>query len=115
LGDEINKIIAQAKTLIRQQKYAECEALVCTAMFQHPHDPVPHNLMGLLLEHRRLHTDAMKHFRAAYALDPTYPPAQWNMECFAGMYKRQTEAYFPCDCSKERNSNTGNREGCSCT
>ena len=42
-------------------------------MAENPHGAVPHNLMGILLEKESNHVLAMKHFRAAYALDPTLP------------------------------------------
>ena len=49
-------------------------------MAENPHCAIPHNLMGILLEKEANHVLAMKHFRAAYALDPTYIPARYNME-----------------------------------
>ena len=49
-------------------------------MLQNPHSAIPHNLMGILMEKENNHVLAMKHFRAAYALDPTYIPARYNME-----------------------------------
>ena len=55
-------------------------------MAENPHCAIPHNLMGILLEKESNHVLAMKHFRAAYALDPTYVPARYNMEQYAQMY-----------------------------
>lgn len=95
---ELTSTIQQAKNLISQKKYRECEALICTAMFEHPHDAIPHNLMGLLLEQENQHTDAMKHFRAAADLDPTYEPAEWNLESFGGFVMYRWCAYFESDC-----------------
>ncbi len=90
--------IEQAKGLIAERKFKECEALICTAMFEHPHDPIPHNLMGLMLESEHRHLEAMKHFRAAYALDPTYRPSSWNLECFSGFTMPHPCAFFANDC-----------------
>ncbi len=90
--------IEQAKELISEKKYLECEALICAAMFDYPHDAVPHNLMGLMLESRDCHVEAMKHFRAAYALDPTYKPSSWNLECFGTFTMPHPCAYFAHDC-----------------
>ena len=42
--------------------------------------PEPHNLFGILLELRGDGDSARKHYRAAYALDPTYRPASRNLE-----------------------------------
>ena len=56
-----------------------------------PHDAQPHNLMGIIAESRNDHVQAMKHFRAAWALDPTYRPARINMErygSFSGQMPR---------------------------
>ena len=53
-------------------------------MSEAPHAPEPHNLMGIILENENDHIGAMKHFRAAWALDPTYLPARFNMEQYAG-------------------------------
>lgn len=90
--------IGQAKALISQKKYQECEALICTAMFENPHDAIPHNLMGLLLESKNSHSEALKHFRAAYALDPAYKPSSWNLDCFGSFSMHSPCAYFTSDC-----------------
>ena len=97
---DLISVIEQVKGFISQKKYRECEALICTAMFEHPHDAVPHNLMGLLLEHENHHPEAMRHFRAAYDLDPTYGPAEWNLESFGGFAMYRTGAYFESDCGR---------------
>ena len=98
MEDELMPTIEQAKELIGEKKFKECEALICTAMFEHPHDAIPHNLMGLLLENEDSHVDAMKHFRAAYALNPTYRPSSWNLECFGSFTMQHPCAYFARDC-----------------
>jgi Flp pilus assembly protein TadD len=98
MTEELGDLVAKAKEMIERREFDACEALLATAMFQSPHSAVPHNLMGLLLEHRRKHEDAMKHFRAATALDPAYEPSRWNLEGFAAFYRTRTEAYFISDC-----------------
>lgn len=95
---DLMSTIKQAKEMISEKKYRECEALICTAMFEHPHDAVPHNLMGLLLESENRHVEAMKHFRAAYALDPPYRPSSWNLECFGSFTSPHPCAYCASDC-----------------
>ena len=102
MDEELLDLITNAKSLINQRNFDACEALLSTAMFQNPHSAVPHNLMGLLLEKKRKHEDAMKHFRAANALNPEYAPARWNLEGFAEFYKTRTDAYFVSDCDFER-------------
>lgn len=98
MDEELNDLIAKAKEMIEHREFDPCEALLATAMFQNPHSAVPHNLMGLLLEKKRKHEDAMKHFRAANALDPAYTPARWNLEGFAEFYKTRKDAYSVSDC-----------------
>ncbi len=98
MDEELNDLIAKAKEMIEHREFDPCEALLATAMFQNPHSAVPHNLMGLLLEKKRKHEDAMKHFRAANALDPAYAPARWNLEGFAEFYKTRKDAYSVSDC-----------------
>lgn len=97
---DLISIIEQAKELINNEKYKECEVLISTAMFDFPHDPVPHNLMGLMLESENHHTEAMKHFRAAYALDPTYKPSSWNLECYGRFAMPHPCAFFESDCEE---------------
>ena len=98
MDEDVNDLIAKAKEMIEHREFDPCEALLATAMFQNPHSAVPHNLMGLLLEKKRKHEDAMKHFRAANALDPAYAPARWNLEGFAEFYKTRKDAYSVSDC-----------------
>ena len=102
MDEELFDLIAKAKDMINHNEFDACEALLATAMFQSPHSAVPHNLMGLMLEKKRKHEDAMKHFRAAYALDPAYAPSRWNLEGFAESYRTRNEAFFTGDCHFER-------------
>jgi hypothetical protein len=101
MDEELGDLIANAKDMISHREFDACEALLATAMFQSPHSAVPHNLMGLLLEKKRKHEDAMRHFRAANALDPAYAPARWNLEGFAEFYRTRADAYFVKDCDFE--------------
>jgi Flp pilus assembly protein TadD len=79
---KMNDDIAEVKEMISGQYYKECEALISSLMLDHPHSALPHNLMGILLEKQGRHEEAMRHFRAAYALNPQYEPAEKNMESF---------------------------------
>ena len=47
---------------------------------------------------------AMKHFRAAYALDPTYIPARYNMEQYGNMCPSGRCAYTEEDCPVQNDS-----------
>ena len=58
--------------------------------------------MGIVLEKENEHVEAMKHFRAAWALDPTYLPARVNMEQYAGFSTvGRIDAYDESDCPGE--------------
>lgn len=88
-----------AKELIGQKKYRECEELIRKAMAQYPNAPEPHNLMGIMFENEGNHPAAMKHFRAAWALDPAYLPARYNLNQYADMLcKSRRDAYYESDC-----------------
>ena len=42
--------------------------------------PQTHNLFGIISEHKEEKLLAIRHYRAAYALDPAYKPARNNLE-----------------------------------
>ncbi len=81
------------KTKIDQGDFDECINLISDKMSEYPHSPVPHNLLGIMMEIRGNHVLAMKHFRAARALDPCYIPATENLENF-GIYSAKREYVF---------------------
>ncbi|MGN0393691.1 MAG: hypothetical protein ACI4FW_12675 [Bariatricus sp.] len=87
------KLEMKCKELIARREYKECEKVISEAMERNPHSAVPHNLMGILMENEQNHVFAMKHFRAAYGLDPTYIPARYNMERDGSMYPTGNCAY----------------------
>jgi len=60
--------------------------------------PEPHNLIGELLQKKGDHISAMKHFRAAWALEPTYIPVRYNLHVFASFYTDGKCAYDESDC-----------------
>ena len=76
-------LTAHIRALVAQRHFSEAEDEAAQAMSAAPHAAQPHNLMGIIAESRNDHVQAMKHFRAAWALDPTYRPARINMEADA--------------------------------
>ncbi|MPM67517.1 hypothetical protein SDC9_114440 [bioreactor metagenome] len=97
-------ICNQVRELIRQKKLNECEEIIKQAMSAYPHAPEPHNLMGIQLENAGDHLNAMKHFRAAWALDPTYLPARYNLDQYADIFCAiRKDAYFIEDCDQKKN------------
>ena len=75
--------------------------MICQAMGQFPNAPQPHNLLGIVMEKEGDHASAMRHFRAAYALDPTYLPARQNLDHYGTFYSRGGCAYDESDCPQE--------------
>ena len=90
------------RRLIENGALVKAEEAAAKAMGEYPHSPEPHNLMGIVLEKENEHVEAMKHFRAAWALDPTYLPARVNMEQYAGFSTvGRIDAYDESDCPGE--------------
>jgi tetratricopeptide (TPR) repeat protein len=100
---EITKLCNTVRELINQREFYKSEELIKRAMEKFPHAPEPHNLMGIQLENEGDHLAALKHFRAAWALDPTYLPARYNMNQYADMFcKNRRDAYVDEDCPQEQ-------------
>lgn len=99
--EEMLHLCARAKQMILSSKYDVCYQLICLAMQNYPDAPQLHNLLGILWEKRGQHTTAMRHFRAAYALDPAYLPARQNMENFGTTYFVRKCAFDETDCQKK--------------
>lgn len=80
---KLYELCENVKSLVRIDRYDESRKLICNAMAEYPDAAEPHNLMGVILEKQSDHVGAMKHFRAAWALNPSYTPARENMDQFA--------------------------------
>jgi Lipoprotein NlpI, contains TPR repeats len=100
---ELFTVCNTVRKLIDQERFRESEELIRQTMAKYPHAPEPHNLMGIQLENNGDHLAAMKHFRAAWALDPSYLPARYNLEQYADMFCRnRKDAYTENDCPQEQ-------------
>lgn len=99
---ELNTLCISIRELVRKGDYYNCERLISDAMGKYPHAPEPHNLFGLLLERIGDHLTAMKHFRAAWALDPAYLPARQNLDYFGTFFSHGKCAYDESDCPEEK-------------
>lgn len=95
---KLYKLSKKVRHLAEKGKLEECKRLVCPLMSEYPDYAQPHNLYGVLLEIQKDHIGAMKHFRAAAALDPTYMPARNNLEYFGSFTPRGHMAYDEDDC-----------------
>ncbi len=104
ISNEPQELIDLCKIIrgfVDQSRYVESEFLIKEAMGKYPHAAQPHNLFGLVLEKKGDHWTAMKHFRAAWALDPNYAPASHNMDCFANFCPKGPGAFDVSDCVNE--------------
>ena len=99
--DGLSILCKDVRYLMENKEYDICQERITEAMKVYPHAPQPHNPMGILLEKNGEHGNAMKHFRAAWALDPTYIPARRNMERFCNLYPKGACAFDESDCRKE--------------
>ena len=107
--DNLNALCEAVRDLISMQDYQTCESMICQAIGKYPHAPEPHNLIGILLEKTGDHPAAMKHFRAAWALDPTYLPARRNLECYGTFFSHGRCAYNEIDCITDDNNHVTRR------
>ncbi|MEG2616779.1 MAG: hypothetical protein RR998_03330 [Oscillospiraceae bacterium] len=89
MEEALKQLILQARAMIVHHEYKKCEKMLRGAMSDYPHEAVPHNLMGLLYEKQDDHVTAMKHFRAAWSLDPTYVPALQNLDSFGRIFSEK--------------------------
>ncbi|MCK8825046.1 response regulator [Fuchsiella alkaliacetigena] len=69
-----------AKSCINQRQYDRAVETLREAISIDSSQPEPFNLLGVLLELDGKVKEAQKQYRAALALDPTYKPAQDNLE-----------------------------------
>lgn len=69
-----------AKKALKEGDFSLAEERIKKSMSESPHSPITHNLYGILEELLKEDNLAHKHYRAAYALDPTYKPAIRNLE-----------------------------------
>lgn len=83
---ELDRLCASVRAFVIDGAFESCMEPICRAMENFPHAPQPHNLMGIVLEKTGDHAAAMKHFRAAWALNPAYKPANHNLYTYGTFY-----------------------------
>jgi hypothetical protein len=102
-SDELAALCSAVRILISRKQFRESEELIRQAMGKYPHAAQPHNLFGIQLENEGDHLAAMKHFRAAVALDATYLPARYNMDQYADVFgKEHMDVYVEADYPQEQ-------------
>lgn len=105
VNQELATLCGIVRKLVEQKDFGQGELLIKKAIGEYIHAPEPHNLLGLLLEAQSDHLTAMKHFRVAWALDPTYLPARQNLDCFGNFYSNGKWAFDESDCPQEKKDN----------
>lgn len=103
--DPMYMLCENIRTMVKKQDLENSRVMICRAMADYPDAPQPHNLMGILLEKKGEHEAAMKHFRAAWALNQGYLPARMNLELFGGFAQKGEPAYQESDCIQESKPN----------
>ena len=75
--------------------------MICASMGEYPSAPEPHNLLGVVLEKEGDHGLAMRHFRVALDLEPSYLPARHNLEHYGTFFTEGSCAFDESDCPAE--------------
>ena len=81
--DSFSEILQQIAVSLRSRDIETARDLIKQAVILNIDAPEPHNYLGILYEMTGDEIAARKHYRAAYALDPTYKPACRNLERLA--------------------------------
>jgi lipoprotein NlpI len=72
--------IADIAASLRAKDLPKAKTDIAETIALHMDAPEPQNLLGILYELLGDYQSARKHYRAAYALDPTYKPCCRNLE-----------------------------------
>ena len=80
LPEAFTRAIMEAAHALRRQNIQSARLHIADAIALRMDAPQPHNLLGILNEIEGDDLSARRHYRAAYALDPTYKPACRNLE-----------------------------------
>jgi tetratricopeptide (TPR) repeat protein len=83
--NEYEKIVQKAIFAIKNNEFEVALKYLQEAMMENMHSAEIQNLLGVIAEKSYDLELADKHYRAAYSLDPTYKPADKNLEritCF---------------------------------
>lgn len=89
---DYDSLIIRAKAAINQRDFSLAEDLLQKANNIKTERPEPFNLLGVLSEIRGESSQATKMYRAALDIDPTYKPAQENLERSSDFSSRPDDA-----------------------
>lgn len=80
LPDPFSETVKEAAKILSMGSLSEALPVIKEALILNTEAAEPHNLLGIFFEMKGDDNNARKHYRAAYALDPTYKPACRNLE-----------------------------------
>lgn len=80
--------------LLKDKKFDETYNLILDLLRNYPNEPWAHNLLGCWYEMRGEAILAMKHYRAAYALSPSYDASRMNIIEFQMHTRSINQIYF---------------------
>ena len=100
-SEKLNELCRAVRALCEEREFDLCRKLIYEAMSEFPDAAQPHNLLGIVLEKEGEHLAATKHFRAAWALDPTYLPASQNLHTYGTFYSAGPCAFDESDVPPE--------------
>lgn len=98
---EMRSLCSLVKDLVNKEKFEEAFKIVYESMAKYPHNPEPHNLLGILLNKEGNNSLSMKHFRIAWILDPSYEPAEKNISISGKLYSTDKYIYDESDLNCE--------------
>lgn len=81
------RYMTAVRRMIEDGRYDNAYGIITEGMKAEPDSAAWHNLLGILYEKQGNHTGGMKHFRAAWALEPTFLPASRNMDMYGSFGK----------------------------
>ena len=97
-----HSICLEVKQLISLGNFQDAIKIICNFMAKYPNSAIPHNLLGIVYERRGNHILAMKHFRVAWCLEPTYLPARANLDNWSNFQPIHKFYYEDEDCLKNK-------------
>ena len=100
----LDELSMSVEKLACEHQYADAEALAIKAMAEYPDSPIPHNLYGIILDKLGQHPKALKHYRAANALDPTYQPAVLNLNIKPNIFNEPIYIFNEDECKEAKPS-----------
>lgn len=100
-NENLYRFCQLARQLIMSGDYEKCHEMACMEISEYPDAPHPHNILGILHEKTGNHPAAMKHFRAALALDASYLPASQNLQNYGTFYSNGRCAFDEADCESD--------------